>query len=283
MPLYFLLTGLLISFFVSESIKKKAGTLFGYLSKASVVGIAFGLHVMDFKIITPSTLGLIAFGVGITLASGYLLSRIFPITPIIAILITVGTAICGGSAIATVAPLVQAKREEIVIALGSIFGLNSAAIVIFPVVGHALGLSNSIFGMWAGIAIHDTSSVIGASTLFGDTSVKMAVIIKAIRTLFIIPVALGISIKTHRQSTQTTPPWFLLLFLAAIGMVYFFPTGEPIYHHIFAWTKRAVVIPIFLLGVSFSKCETTENWMKPLLFALGLWLIVSVSTVLCLI
>ncbi len=277
MTLLSLVIGIVISFFLSHKLKKKSGQLFGLLSKACVIGVGFGLHVEDLQVVDLPRIGMIVGGIGITIVAGYFLGRLMRMSASMATLITVGTAICGGSAIATVAPLIRAKRRDVVVALASIFLLNSVAIIIFPVVGRAVGLSDSMFGLWAGIAIHDTSSVIGAASIFSEASLKIAVIIKAIRTLFIVPIAIGISVLSRRKSEPTGFPWFLGIFLIAIGVVQFLPAGEPFFHMVYSVSKQMTVVPIFLLGTSFSAKETEEGGVKPLVFASVLWVTVAVA------
>ena len=278
MTLLSLIIGIVISFVLSPLLKKKSGQLFGFLSKACVIGLGFGLHIEDFEVVDLHRIGMIVGGVVITIAMGYFLGRLMRMSASIATLITVGTAICGGSAIGTVAPLIRSKRQDVVVALACIFLLNSVAMIIFPIVGRAIGLSDSMFGLWAGIAIHDTSGVIGTASLFCEASIKTAVIIKAIRTLFIVPVAIGISVLSRQKSDANGFPWFLGLLLVVIGGVQIFPSGEPIFQLVYGFAKQMTVVPVFLLGTSFSAKETEAGGVRPLIFASLLWVIVAASS-----
>lgn len=270
--------GIGVSFFLSDNLKKKVGQLFGPLSKACVVGIGFGLHVEDFSVVDGRRIVLIGCAVLLTLALGYWVGTWMRLATPVMVLITVGTAICGGSAIATVAPLIQARRQDVVVAIASIFILNGVALFIFPVLGRVIGLSDSLFGLWAGVAVHDTSSVIAVSAIFSEASVKTAVIIKAIRTCFIVPVAVGVSIIYRRRSEIKGVPWFLGILLVVISLVNMVPIGEPSFQAIYGTAKQLTAVPIFLLGASFCIRDAEKGGLRPIIFATLLWCGVSLFT-----
>jgi uncharacterized integral membrane protein (TIGR00698 family) len=267
--------GVVLSLLVSVSLKDRLSKWVGPLLKINMIGLGFGLGAGDFAAIEPRYIGLVFLGAALTGSVGWILWRYLNIKSVVAGLIVVGTAICGGSAIAAVAPVVKAKTQDIVVALAAVFLLNSVAMVLFPMVGHMIGLPQSLFGIWAGIAIHDTSSVIGAAGLFGDASLKIAVIIKAIRVLLIIPVVIGLSLYTTKKASWRGMPWFLWLFIGAVLLN--FEIASPIFPMIYLWSKKLTILPIFLMGLSFSMADLRQAGVKPFVYAGILWLVVSAS------
>lgn len=271
-----LILGVCLSFILTDLIKKKAQAWIHPLLKMSLIGIGFGLTLQDLSIVGIKNMCLIVFGIALTFMGGHLLTRQTRLRPDLALLITVGTAICGGSAVAAVSPVVKAKTEDVVCALSAIFLLNSVALFLFPVIGHLLGLSPSVFGVWAGIAIHDTSSVIGAAGMFGDGALKAAVVVKSMRILFIIPVVLLLSVKSsNREAGMKGIPWFLLLFVGAVAFNYFFPVFSPLCHLIYKGSKLLMSLPILILGTTFSLKTFQKSDAKAFGFAIAIWMLVS--------
>lgn len=271
-----LVLGIVLSLFVSLSLKEKLSKWVGPLLKLNMVGLGFGLTCRDFLSIDPRHVGLVFLGIGLTLGLGYVLGKYFNIPRTPGILITVGTAICGGTAIAAVSPVVKAKTQDTVMALASVFLLNSLAMLVFPVLGHALSLSQSAFGVWAGIAIHDTSSVIGAAGMFGDDALKMAVMIKAFRILFIIPVVIFLAIYVPGKVSLRSMPWFLWAFVGAMVLTFELPSWAPVFQTVYGLSKKMTILPIFLMGLSFSLGDLKHGGLKPFAYAAALWLGVSV-------
>lgn len=270
-----MILGICLAPFFSEKIKEKGATWVSPLLKISMVGLGFGLSCHDLMAVGMSHVLLIFLSMVITLLLGVVLSRLLKVTSDLGTLIAVGTAICGGSAIAAVSPILKSKHSDTVVALASVFLLNSLAILIFPLMGHLVGLSQSDFGLWAGIAIHDTSSVIGASSVFGEASLKMAIIIKSIRILFIIPVVIVLSIYMNKKVSLAAIPWFLGLFIGAVLLTIWVPSGACLYSWMYIFSKKLTMLPLFLLGLSFSIDHVKKGGLRPLVYATLLWLSVS--------
>jgi uncharacterized membrane protein YadS len=190
------------------------------------------------------------------------------------ILITIGTAICGATAIATVAPIIKPKEKDMVMALSTIFSLNAVALVLFPIIGRALGLSQAQFGTWAAIAIHDTSSVVGASLAYGQEAFQLAVILKLVRATAIIPLALLLMTKYKSDETEglamQAPAMFTgLVFLA--GLVTIFPDYQPLWTGVSTVAKTALLVVIFIMGLQCRVLTDIKSAAKPLAFGAFLW------------
>ena len=187
-------------------------TLSRYLLQASVVALGFGMNLDQVVRAGRSGFLYTAVGIASTMLLGIFLGRMIAVRRKVSFLITVGTAICGGSAIAAVAPITQATGEEIAVSLGTVFVLNSVALLLFPPVGAALHLSQSQFGLWAALAIHDTSSVVGAAAKYGNEALAIGTTVKLARALWILPIALFTAYKM-KSKTRVQWPWFILLLL----------------------------------------------------------------------
>jgi uncharacterized integral membrane protein (TIGR00698 family) len=270
-----LLLGVVLSTWVPWTLKEKISGWVGPLLKLNLIGLGFGLTCRDFLSIDSRHIAMVFFGVGLTLVLGFFLGKYFKLNPVVSTLITVGTAICGGSAIAAVSPIVKAKNQDMVVSLAAVFLLNSLAMLLFPFVGHVLALSQTLFGVWAGIAIHDTSSVIGSAGMFGDGALKMAVMIKALRIVFIIPVVIVMSVYMTRKASWRGMPWFLWLFIGAV--ILNFEIASPIFPMIYVLSKKMTMLPIFLMGLSFSVGDLRDGGLTPFVYAGVLWLAVSAS------
>jgi uncharacterized integral membrane protein (TIGR00698 family) len=255
-----------------------------YLLQASVVGLGFGMNVtqalksgsegMMFTIV--SVIGVMCFGVML----GYWLH----IQRKTAYLISSGTAICGGSAIAAVGPVVKADDHEMAVSLGVIFILNAIALFIFPPIGHYFGMSQAQFGTWAAIAIHDTSSVVGAGDAYGPEACQIATLIKCTRALWIIPLAfVTMFIFRDKSSKGVTIPWFIFLFvLAMIVNTYliapYFGADNAFSSTIVYIAKKLLVVTLFFIGAGLSIGMIKKVGFKPLLLAILLWIIIGVSS-----
>ncbi|SJN59281.1 hypothetical protein VR7878_03332 [Vibrio ruber DSM 16370] len=244
----------------------------------SIIGLGFGIPLQTALTVTAHGLGLIVATIFSTLLIGWFVSVRVGLKRKTGYLIASGTAICGGSAIAAVAPAIDADDEQIGLALGTIFVLNSLALFIFPAVGHLLNMSQTTFGTWAAIAIHDTSSVVGAASAYGETALKTATTLKLARALWIIPVALLSTFLFRSQSRKITIPYFILFYCAAIIGHDQLPRFSEIYQGIFTLAKQTLVICLFLIGCSLSFDKLRQAGPRPLLFGVGLWILVSVSS-----
>lgn len=197
-----------------------------------------------------------------------------------AYLISSGTAICGGSAIAAVGPVLKANSDEMAMSLGVIFILNAIALFIFPPIGHMLDLSQTQFGTWAAIAIHDTSSVVGAGEVYGGEALETATLIKLTRALWIIPLALVTMFvfRTPGGKSKISIPWFIFLFVLAMVVNTYVPLPQW-FGDTMTWVaKRGMVLTLFLIGASLSWKTVKAVGVKPLLLALLLWIIIGVSS-----
>ena len=254
-----------------------------YLLQYSVVGLGFGMNLqaslasgkegMEFTII--SVVG--------TLLIGWLIGRKFlKVDRDTSYLISSGTAICGGSAIAAVGPVLKAKDSEMSVALGTIFILNAIALFVFPMIGHALNMSQHEFGTWAAIAIHDTSSVVGAGAAYGEEALKVATTIKLTRALWIIPLALVTSFIFKSKGQKISIPWFIFFFvLAMIFNTYVLgttETGAMIGEGINSLARKTLTITLFFIGASLSRDVLKAVGIKPLIQGTLLWIVISVST-----
>lgn len=259
--------------------KKVSKSLLQY----SVVGLGFGMNLqaslqsgkegMEFTII--SVIG--------TMLIGWLIGRKFlKVDRDTSYLISSGTAICGGSAIAAVGPVLKAKDSEMSVALGTIFILNAIALFIFPVIGHALNMDQQQFGTWAAIAIHDTSSVVGAGAAYGEEALQVATTIKLTRALWIIPLALATSLIFKSKGQKINIPWFIFFFvLAMIFNTYVLSTtevGSMIGAGINGLARKSLTITLFFIGASLSRDVLKAVGIKPLVQGVLLWIVISVST-----
>jgi uncharacterized integral membrane protein (TIGR00698 family) len=194
-------------------------------------------------------------------------------------LISSGTAICGGSAIAAVGPVLKAKDSEMSVALATIFVLNAIALFIFPVLGHWLGLDQQQFGTWAAIAIHDTSSVVGAGAAYGEEALKVATTIKLTRALWIIPLALATSFIFKGSGKKISVPWFIFYFIGAIILNTYVLDGIPqLGQAISDLARKGLIITMFFIGASLSMDVLKQVGMKPLIQGVILWVVISLST-----
>ncbi len=248
------------------------------LLQVSVVGLGFGMNLG--KIMQVGKEGIMFTIVSIfgTLGLGFIIGKWLSIHKKTSHLISSGTAICGGSAIAAVGPILNANDQEMSVALGTVFILNSIALFIFPMIGHWLNLSQTQFGFWAGIAIHDTSSVVGAAAKYGKVALQTATTVKLARALWIVPVALLTSVFFKNKTSKISIPYFIFLFiLASILRTYILPVAE-ISGLIVNAATVGLTVTLFLIGAGLSKNVLKSVGVKPLLQGVMLWVIISVSS-----
>lgn len=249
----------------------------------SIIGLGFGIQFQQAIAVTSDGIGLIVVTIAGTLLLGFLVAKVIKLETTTAYLISAGTAICGGSAIAAVAPAIKAKDQQIALALATVFVLNSLALFIFPVIGHALALDQQTFGTWAAIAIHDTSSVVGAASAYGEQALTTATTLKLARALWIIPVALLSATLFARGNGEEGKrklvlPYFIFWYCAAIAFSDLFPQFESVYQGIFSVAKQALVVCLFLIGCSISVEKLKSAGAKPLIFGLSLWVVISTTS-----
>jgi uncharacterized integral membrane protein (TIGR00698 family) len=249
------------------------------LLQAAVVGLGFGMNLQE--VIKAGKSGFLYTAISITfaMALGTLLGKLMLVRPRPAFLISTGTAICGGSAIAAVAPITGATEDEMSVSLGTVFVLNSIALLTFPAIGVWLHLSQTQFGLWAALAIHDTSSVVGAAAKYGAVALAVGTTVKLARALWIVPMSIGTAaVKGSKSRIQW--PWFILFFcLAAVANTYFFP-GAHAYHWLSSAGKLMLIITLFLIGASLSPSAIRKVGPRPLIQGIALWIVVAVLSLL---
>lgn len=254
-----------------------------YLLQYSVVGLGFGMNLHDSLASGREGMAFTIVSVVGTLVVGWLSGRkLLKVDRNTSYLISSGTAICGGSAIAAVGPVLKAKDSEMSVALGTVFMLNAIALFIFPWIGHALDMTQQQFGTWAAIAIHDTSSVVGAGAVYGEEALQVATTIKLTRALWIIPVALGTSILFKSKGQKISIPWFIVFFvLAMVANTYVLsPTewGTAIGDGINSLARKTLTLTLFFIGASMSKDVLQAVGVKPIIQGVLLWAVISLST-----
>ena len=252
------------------------------LLQYSVVGLGFGMNLhaslasgkegMMFTII--SVVGTMVIGM-------FIGRKLLKMNRDTSYLISSGTAICGGSAIAAVGPVIKAKDSDMSVALATIFILNAIALFIFPVFGQWLGLSQQEFGTWAAIAIHDTSSVVGAGAAYGEEALQVATTIKLTRALWIIPLALATSFIFKGDGKKVSIPWFILWFIVAILLnTYVLDAVPEVGKAIAGLARKGLIITMFFIGASLSTDVLKSVGVKPLVQGVLLWLVISVGSLL---
>lgn len=247
------------------------------LLQASVVGLGFGVPLAEVWEVGRAGVVYTVVGIAATLLAGRMLGRALRVREKTAALITFGTAICGGSAIAAMAPVLGADDEEITVSIAAVFALNALALFLFPPLGHLLGLSEPQFGYWAALAIHDTSSVVAAGAVYGATAVGIATTVKLARAIWIAPITLVAGWLGERTG-RAAFPWFILGFLAAAALRTLFPAEEALWAVLVTAARRALVVTLFLIGAGMTRQVLARVGARPLLFAVVLWVLVSVAS-----
>lgn len=273
-----LLMGLIIAQFIGHPYLNLNHKATHILLQVSVVGLGFGMNVNS--ALKAGKEGFIFTIVSIigTLVIGVFLGKILKIEKKISFLIATGTAICGGSAIAAISPVIKADEKQISIALGTIFILNSVALVIFPFIGHYLNLSESQFGLWCAIAIHDTSSVVGAAGKYGPQALEVATTVKLARALWIIPIAFLSTFIFKNKGTKIKIPYFIGLFVLAMIANTYVPFIQDYSHYLTGFAKATLTLTLFLIGCGLSRKVLSSVGYKPLLQGIALWIVISIST-----
>ncbi len=244
-----------------------------FLLQASVVGLGFGMNLH--QVIQAGRSGFVytMLGISFALLVGMGLGALLGVKRVPAFLISTGTAICGGSAIAAVGPITHATDEEMSISLGTVFVLNSVALLTFPAIGAALHLSQSQFGLWAALAIHDTSSVVGAAAKYGSEALGIATTVKLARALWIVPLALATAVVRGAKA-KIQWPWFIGYFCLAAVCSTYLPAGAHAYALLVKLAKIGLTATLFLIGSGISVATLKRVGPRPLLQGIILWLIV---------
>lgn len=256
------------------------------LLKYSVVMMGFGMHLAPMIQVSKEGFIFTAITITIALTLGKVIGKLLGVDNQLGFLISCGTSICGGSAIAAAASATNAKTQNISIALGVIFLLNSIALLIFPYIGHQLGLTQHQFGYFSALAIHDTTSVVGACSSYGDQALQFGTMLKCARALWIVPLTIGIVFTQRDKNTEDSKegkkkkawPVFILFFIAAILLVELFPQWQTTFDHLYWGGKKMMLYAIFLTGLGINKGLIQKQGTKPLWMGIILWIIlISVS------
>jgi uncharacterized integral membrane protein (TIGR00698 family) len=272
-----LLGGLIYGFVAVHPFQVESKRLAKFLLQASVVALGFGMNLH--QVLQAGRSGFLYTAVSITavmllgLGFGYLLQ----VGRKSAFLISAGTAICGGSAIAAVGPIAEANEEEMAVSLGAVFILNSIALFLFPVIGYALHMTQAQFGLWSALAIHDTSSVVGATAKYGATALAIGTTIKLARALWIVPLSF-VTAATLKSKARIQWPWFILLFCIAALLNTLLPSFTPAFGALNHLGKIGLTVTLFLIGTGLNKGTLKRVGARPLLQGLALWIIVGAGT-----
>jgi len=276
-PAMALAAGILFSLLAGNPAPARTSTWSRILLQASVVGLGFGLSLDTVLRVGGKSAVYTVVGIALTLAAGALLGRLAGTSGALSTLVSFGTAICGGSAIAAMAPVVRAKTEEIAVALATVFTLNATALLLFPAVGHLLGLDPATFGLWAGLAIHDTSSVVGAASTYDPAALAVATPVKLTRALWILPCVAGAALLV-RSKERPKFPLFVAGFVAAAALRTALPGLDPLWAALGLLARRSLVLTLFLIGTGLTRDVLRRVGVRPLVQGVALWLLVSAAT-----
>ncbi len=274
-----LVAGIVYGFSFAHPYHLESRKLSRLLLQAAVVALGFGMNLHE--VLHAGRAGFLytAISISSALFIGWLLGRLLQVSGKGSWLITVGTAICGGSAIAAIAPITKPSEEDMAMSLGTVFILNSVALLLFPAIGFSLHLTETQFGLWAALAIHDTSSVVGAAAKYGPHALQVATTVKLARALWIVPVAM-LAAYFSKSKTKVQLPWFILLFcLAAVANTYL-PEGRFAYPVFSKIGRVGLTVVLFLIGTGLSRNTLREVGIRPFLQGVCLWAIVAVSSLL---
>ena len=258
-------------------------TLTQRLLQLSIIGLGAGMNLAVIGQQGLHGIGYTALGILLTFIIGLLTGKFLKAETNTSLLVTIGTAICGGSAIAAVAPTIRAQPHEISVALATIFFLNASALFIFPPLGHYFGLTQTEFGFWCALAIHDTSSVVGAALQYGSHAVEIATTTKLARALWIAPVALIIGLlwnckKQNKVAGKIKYPYFILGFILSAALVTWIPVFKPAGIFVSFVAKKTLVLTLFLIGSTFTRATIQNVGVKPFIQGTFLWVLMASLT-----
>ncbi|WP_348263808.1 putative sulfate exporter family transporter [Telmatobacter sp. DSM 110680] len=295
MAKYVFFAGLIIAStgFLSPPVALAAGLLFGFtcehpyptrakkfarvLLQLSVIGLGFGMNLQQVLRVGRSGVMYTAVGITFAMVLGWGLGKLLVVKGRISFLISAGTAICGGSAIAAIAPVASATEEEIAVSLGTVFALNSVALLTFPAIGTALHMTQTQFGLWCALAIHDTSSVVGASAKYGAVALAVGTTVKLARALWIVPMSLGTSLVRKSKASIQWPSFILFFCLASVANTYL-GILQPEYSVLRHLGILGLTVTLFLIGTGISKATLREVGVRPLAQGIALWIVVAAGS-----
>ena len=272
-----LLGGIIYGFALTHPFQGESKRLAKFLLQASVVALGFGMNLH--QVVQAGRSGFVYTAASITAAMvlGLALGYFIQVSRRAAFLISAGTAICGGSAIAAVGPIAEANEEEMAVALGTVFILNSIALFLFPVIGSALRMTQAQFGLWSALAIHDTSSVVGATARYGATALAIGTTVKLARALWIVPLSFATAVIV-KSKARIQWPWFILLFCLAALANTMLPSLTAAFAALSHLGKLGLTVTLFLIGTGLNKKTLERVGFRPLLQGLALWIVVGGGT-----
>ncbi len=276
-PPFALLAGLIFGLSVTHPFLAESKQLSKFLLQASVVGLGFGMNLHEVVRVGRSGFFYTAMSITGVMLVGLALGYLIHVSKKSSFLIAAGTAICGGSAIAAVGPIAEANDEEMAVSLGAVFILNSIALFLFPAIGFALHMSQSQFGLWSALAIHDTSSVVGATARYGASALAVGTTVKLARALWIVPLSIATAL-TLKSKARIQWPWFILFFCLAALLNTLLPVFAPAFGALNHLGRIGLTVTLFLIGTGLNKQTLRKVGVRPLLQGLTLWIIVGTST-----
>ncbi|MEO8665879.1 MAG: putative sulfate exporter family transporter, partial [Ignavibacteria bacterium] len=269
-----LLMGIILSQVNEHPFAKYNSKLTKILLQSSVVGLGFGINLFEAAKAGKEGLVFTVSTILLTFTAGIILGKVLKIDKKIAYLISSGTAICGGSAIAAVSPVIGAKAEQMSVSLGTVFILNSIALFIFPLIGYFFKLTEPQFGLWAAIAIHDTSSVVGAAAKYGAEALKIATTVKLERALWIIPLSFVTALAFRNKNSKIVIPYFIFFFVCAMALNTFLPQINSIGQIILVIAKKGLTVTLFLIGSGLTRASLKAVGVKPFVLGVILWIMI---------
>jgi len=269
-----------VAVFIGNPFEKHLHPYIHLLLQISIVGLGFGLKLDEALQAGKTGFFLTIASILTVMILGYVLGKVFKLEKKLSYLISAGTAICGGSAIAAVSPIIKPSTKEISLGLAIIFTLNSVALFIYPAIGHMLQLSQEQFGLWCAVGIHDTSSVVGAAGKYGNEALKIATTVKLARALWIIPVSVVTMFIFKNKASKIKIPWFIGWFILAILLNTYFPVFDLLSGSVTAVAKSGLNLTLFFIGSTLSIRTLKTIGMKPLAAAVILWIVISVGSLL---
>src|SRR3984957_16607047 len=273
-----LAAGLLFGLSGAHPFAAESRGLSKFLLQAAVVCLGFGMNLKEVVHAGGSGFLYTAISITFVMTFGLLLGKTLQVGRTQSLLISFGTAICGGSAIAAMGPVLAANDEEMAVSLGTVFVLNSVALLLFPLIGHLMHLSQTQFGLWAALAIHDTSSVVGAGAKYGPTALAVGTTVKLVRALWIVPLAIATAML-RKSKTKVQWPWFILYFCVAAVLASYVPRYAPGTVALFGALNRlgrsALTGGLFLIGEGITGGTLKEVGLRPLVQGVTLWIVVA--------
>lgn len=282
-----LVSGIAIALVSGQRPHERVKRLTALALQFGVVALGAGMNLLVVWRVGTSGAAITALTLSLALALAIALGRKLRVPGATPLLVGVGTAICGGSAIAAVSSVVEPDEHELSVSLAVVFVLNAVGLVLFPALGHALGLSQPVFGRWAALAIHDTSSVVGAGMAYGAQALQIATTTKLARALWIVPITIALAFaRASRGGSGNTLarlrtvrwPYFIVAFVAMAAVFTWISALAPLAHPVVVVGQRSLVLALYLIGLSLSRAALARVGIRPLLLGILLWLVVGAAS-----